>query len=148
MPQRTTSAKKAKRKIEGRRAGLPAIVRFNHFDPDYLALPSEEIRQLVFYITAHDGVEPFLRRMVVLLDSLFVGETREVARIARQSKDEAFVVLLAAMRRSVEEGRVFAARNTAFMAASYAYQNSLDYLCELLGYLDALRGEVNQSRRA
>ncbi|HVF50910.1 MAG TPA: hypothetical protein VNA19_12530 [Pyrinomonadaceae bacterium] len=131
------SKSKASSKKQGRElASVNILPRFN---PAHLALPEEEIRRLALIITTRDSVEPFVRRMVVLLDSLRAGETGEVARISRQSKDEAFVVLMSAMRRAVGEGRVFAARNTAFMAASYAYQNSLDYVCELLAYLNRLR---------
>lgn len=133
------SASKAKRKKPNAKRNLSSGKLFPRFDPDYLALPDEEIRRLALIITARDSVEPFVRRMVVLLDSLRAGDTGEVARVARQSKDEAFVVLMSAMQGAVKDGRVFAARNTAFMAASYAYQNSLDYVCELLAYLNRLR---------
>jgi hypothetical protein len=45
------------------------------------------------------------------------------------------------MSRAVEEERFAAAYLTAFLAAHYAYQNSLDYACALVGYMDDFRRE-------
>jgi len=47
--------------------------------------------------------------------------------------------LLSAVSRAAREGRRAAAYDTAFLAAHYAYQNSLDYLSELLRYLEQFR---------
>lgn len=129
-------SKKHRQAVERRRRALKAL---DKFDPDYLALPDEETRQLTLLITTRDGVEPFMRRMVVLLDGLKVGHTVKVMPFARLRKNPEFALLMAAMKNAVGEGRVYAARNTAFYAASYAYQNSLDYVCELMSYLDRLR---------
>jgi hypothetical protein len=57
-------------------------------------LPNEELRQLVLQTIYRDSVEPFARRMVVLLDSLKEGKTDALACVARQSADPAFVKLM------------------------------------------------------
>jgi hypothetical protein len=106
-------------------------------NPAILSL--DELRQLVFEITLRDSIEPFVWRMVILLDSLKVGLIDEVARAARQSKDPAFTRLMSAMSDAVEEGELVAARNTAFLAAGYAYQESLDYYWDLMRYLGRFR---------
>jgi hypothetical protein len=104
-----------------------------------MALPEDEIRRLVLQITAREDIELFVRRMVILMDALRVGRTSEVARVARQSKDPAFALLMSAMSVAVKDGRILAAHHTAFWAAHCAYSNSLDYLCKLMSYLDRLR---------
>ncbi|HJR08925.1 MAG TPA: hypothetical protein VJ842_16830 [Pyrinomonadaceae bacterium] len=40
---------------------------------------------------------------------------------------------------AVGEGRIVAVQNTTFLAASFAYQNSLDYVRELMNYLDRFK---------
>jgi hypothetical protein len=107
-------------------------------------LPLEELRQLVFEIILRDDIKPFLRRMVILLDSFKVGQINRLAEVARQSKDPAFIKLMSALSDAVQEGELIAARITVFLAASYAYQESLDYYWELMDYLDRFRQDENQ----
>ncbi|HEV2800003.1 MAG TPA: hypothetical protein VGW12_05890 [Pyrinomonadaceae bacterium] len=47
--------------------------------------------------------------------------------------------LLAPTAQAAGERRVVAVRNTAFLAASFAYQNSFDCARELLKYLDRFK---------
>jgi hypothetical protein len=109
-------------------------------------LPLEELRQLVFEIVLRDSIEPFVWRMIILLDSLKAGQTNEVARVAGQSKDPAFTRLMSAVFAAVEEGELVAAHITVFLAAGYAYQESLDYYWNLMSYLDRFREEAGQAR--
>jgi len=102
-------------------------------------LPLEELRQLVLQIILRDDIKPFLRQMVILLDSLKVGQVNRVAEVARQSNDPAFTKLIAALSAAVQEGELVAARITVFLAAGYAYQESLDYYWALRDYLDRFR---------
>jgi hypothetical protein len=108
-------------------------------DAAHLALPDEEIRRLVLRITAAGNIEPFVRRMVRFIDSLGTGRRVRVARVARRGANVDLVTLVSAMSRAVEEERLSAAYFTAFLAAHYAYQNSLDYACALVGYMDDFR---------
>lgn len=102
-------------------------------------LPLEELRQMVFQIILQDDIKPFLRRMVILLDSLKAGQTNRLAEVARQSKHPAFIKLMSLLSGAVQEGELVAAHITIFLAASYAHQESLDYYRELMNYLDGLR---------
>lgn len=111
----------------------------NDFDPDQFVLPLDEIRLLALIITTRDGAEPFIRKMVTLSESVKAGRTDAIARVARHSTDHALTELLAPMSQAAREGRVVAVGNTAFFAASFAYQNSLDYLRELMKYLDRFK---------
>ena len=88
---------------------------------------------------ARSGVEPFVRRMVTLLDDLKLGDGRRLARVAAHRRNPELRTLLSAMSGAVKEGRAMAAHHTAFYSAHCAYQNSLDYLRELLNYLDKFR---------
>ena len=108
-------------------------------NPANLALPADELRQLVLRIVCRDDVKTFVGRMVKLLDGLKAGCGGTLARVARQSEDRDFGRLVAALARVVKRGDVVAARETAFFAASYAYQNSLEYMLELMRYLDGFR---------
>ncbi|HEX8163377.1 MAG TPA: hypothetical protein VF538_16015 [Pyrinomonadaceae bacterium] len=109
-------------------------------------LPNEELRQLVFQTILRDSVEPFARRMVVLLDSLKEGKTDAVARVARRSADPAFVKLMSALSDAVREGELVAARITVFLAAGYAYQDTLDYFWDVMSYLDRFREDPDKRR--
>jgi hypothetical protein len=109
------------------------------FNPEHTALPDEEVQRLVARITLRGGVEPFVRLMVEISDDLKEGDGRRLARAARRRGDAEFAELMSAMSGAVREGRAMAAYHTAFYAASCAYQNSLDYLRALLGYLDGFR---------
>jgi hypothetical protein len=84
--------------------------------------------------------------MVILLDSLKAGQADEVARIASQSKDPAFTRLISVLSDAIEEGELVAARITIFLAAGYAYQESLDYYWDLMSYLGRLREDDKQER--
>jgi hypothetical protein len=107
-------------------------------------LPLKELRQLVFEIILRDDIEPFLRRMVILLDSLKVGQINMLAEMAHQSKDPAFIKLMSVLSDAVHRGELVAARNTIFLAVSYAYQESLAYYWVLMSYLDRFRQTENQ----
>jgi hypothetical protein len=102
-------------------------------------LPLDELRQLVVQIILRDRIEPFVQQMVALLDSLKTGQTGAVAKVAGQSIDPAFVKLMSALSEAVQEGELVGARNTALLAAGYAYQESLDYYRDLMSYLDRFR---------
>jgi hypothetical protein len=82
--------------------------------------------------------------MVVLLDSLKEGKTDEVARVARQSADPAFVKLMSALSDAVRDGEFVAARITVFLAAGYAYQETRDYFREVMSYLDRFREDADK----
>lgn len=120
-------------------AKLTKPIQINH-----AVLPNEELHQLVLKIILRDSVEPFVRRMVILLDSLKEGKTDEVARVTRQSADPAFVKLMSALSDAVREGELAAARITVFLAASYAYQETLDYFWDLMSYLDRVRNDTDK----
>ncbi len=107
-------------------------------------LPLEELRQLVFQIILRDSIEPFLRRMVILLDSLKEGQAEKVAQIACQSIDPPFVKLMSALSDAVEEGELVAARITVFLAAGYAYQETRDYYWDVMSYLDRFREDPHK----
>lgn len=111
----------------------------NDFDPDHLVLPLDEIRLLALIISTRDGAEPFIRKMVTLSESAKAGRADGVVRLARQSKDHTLTELLAPMAQAACEGRIVAVGNTAFFAASFAYQNSFDYVRELISYLDRFK---------
>ncbi|HYG08408.1 MAG TPA: hypothetical protein VD835_00405 [Pyrinomonadaceae bacterium] len=120
------------------RARMISILR-DAPDPDHLVLPLDEVRLLAMIISTRDGAEPFIRRMVRLSESLKAGRSGAAARLALHSTDHTLTQLLAPMSQAVGEGRIVAVRNTAFLAASFAYQNSLDYLRELINYLDKFK---------
>jgi hypothetical protein len=104
------------------------------------SLCNEELCQLVLKIT-HGGqkAKPFLRRMVILWDSLKTGETKEVVHFARQNKDPVFAKLIAPVLDSVSAGDLGTASTIVFLAAGFAYQNTLDYYLDLKDYLDRFR---------
>jgi hypothetical protein len=130
-------------KGEGQRQSEKARARMisllNDFDPEQFVLPLDEIRLLALIISTRDGTEPFIRKMVRLSESMKAGRADAIARLARQNKDHALAQLLAPMSQAAGEGRVVAVGNTAFFAASFAYQNSFDYLRELVKYLDGFK---------
>jgi hypothetical protein len=77
--------------------------------------------------------------MVILWDSLKTGETKEVVRFARQNKDPMFAKLIAPVLDSVGAGDLGTASIIVFLAAGFAYQNTLDYYLDLRSYLDRFR---------
>jgi hypothetical protein len=82
--------------------------------------------------------------MITLLDSLKAGQTGEVAKVAGQNTDPAFVKLISALSAATQEGELVGAHNTALLAAGYAYQESLDYYWDLINYLDRFREDANK----
>lgn len=133
------SEAKGRTKQQAERARAAMLSLLHDFDPNHLVLSHDEIRLLALIISTRDGVEPFVRRMVNLSESLKAGRAGAVARLARQSKDHTLTQLLAPMSQAFSEGRIVAVQNTTFLAASFAYQNSLDYVCELMNYLDRFK---------
>jgi hypothetical protein len=109
------------------------------FDPDHLALPEDEIRRLVVLTTTRYKIEPFVRQLIKLMDDLKAGQTHNIAKLARSGRDESRAILMAAISQAVGEGRTMAAYHTAFQAALYAYENSLDHLLAFHDYLDRFR---------
>lgn len=107
-------------------------------------LPLEELRQLVFEIILRGDIETFLRQMVILWDSFKAGQIDKLTQITSQSKDPAFAKLMSALSAAIQEGELVAARLTVFLAASYAYQEGLDYFWELTRYLDKFRQDNDQ----
>lgn len=132
------ATKTGKKKSAAKRRPRAAKPLFK-FNPEHTALPDEEVQWLVTRITTRGGVEPFARLMVKVIDDLRAGKSGRLAQAARRRGDAEFTELLSAMSDAVREGRAMAAYHTAFYAASCAYQNSLDYLRALLGYLDGFR---------
>jgi hypothetical protein len=113
-----------------------------------LVLPAAKVRRLVLQIILVEGVAPFVRRMVAVIDGLRAGHTLPLTRLARQSGNQPLAELLAPISRAARRGQVAEADETAFYAASYAYRNSLDYLLGLLSYLDGFRRmRARRSRR-
>lgn len=129
------SETKGRTKEQAGRARAAMLSLLNDFDPDHLVLSHDEIRLLALIISPRDGAQPFVRRMVSLSESLKAGRGDVVAGHARQSRDHTLTELLAPMAQAVGEGRLVAVQNTAFLAASFAYQNSFDYVRELMNYL-------------
>jgi hypothetical protein len=107
-------------------------------------LPIEELHQLVLQIILRNRIEPFARQMVTLLDSLKAGRMDEVVKVAGQSTHPAFVRLLSVLSEAVNEGELVRAHITVFLAAGYAYQESLDYYWDLMNYLDSFREDTHK----
>ena len=130
---------KAVKKKRGERCQRPASVRLSRFRVEPLALPEEELRWLVLRISSRESVEPFVRKMVRLRESLDAGRTGLAAQWARSSKDPSFARLMKAIAHEAQDGSFGVACSTALCAAGYAYQNSLDYLRDLLSYIDRFK---------
>lgn len=101
---------------------------------------NEELCQLITQIT-HGGQKSklFLRKMVILWDSLREKKTNKVIQYTRQTKDPSFAKLMAAISNSAGAGDVSAASAIVFLAAGFAYQYTLDYYLDLVSYLDRFR---------
>lgn len=106
---------------------------------EHLALPADEIRRLVFLTTTRYKIEPFVKQLTRLMDALKAEETANIAKLTRPGQDESRAILFAAIAKTVNEGRTTAAYHTAFQAALYAYENSLDHLLAFMEYLDRFR---------
>ena len=79
--------------------------------------------------------------MVILWDSLKAGQTNKVIQFS-QTKDPAFAKLMEAISESVTEGELGTASTIVFLAAGFAYQNTLDYYLDLTSYLDRFRSQT------
>ncbi len=104
-----------------------------------LALPEDEIRRLVVLTTTRYKIEPFVRQLIRLMDDLKAGQIHNIANLMRPGRDESRAILMAAISQAIGEGRTMAAYHTAFQAALYAYENTLDHLMAFHDYLDYLR---------
>jgi len=110
-----------------------------HFHSDQLALPEDEIRRLVVLSTTRYKIEPLVGHLIKLMDELKAGHTYEIAKLTKPGRDESRGILLAAIAKTVNDGRTMAAYHTAYQAALYAYENTLDHLLAFHDYLDYLR---------
>src|ERR1041384_6348581 len=142
----TKMNKQAKQQQRSNRRRQKARESLNLFG-GALALPEEELRRLVFQITSRESVEPFVRRMMRLVDSLQAGRTKPLMRLAAHKHEPASARLLAAMAGEARDGSIVVARNTALWAAGCAYQNSLDYFFDLLSYLGHFRSKHDHRKR-
>ena len=140
-------ATKANKKKRAGRAGRRAVKRSGGFGVGALAMPEAELRLLVFNITARESVEPFVRRMVRLVDSLEAGRTRPLSQMLKRSLNPQDTRLLSALAAEAQSGSIVVARNTALWAAGCAYQNSLAYLFDLLHYLGHFRSTGRRPAR-
>lgn len=104
-----------------------------------LALPEDEIRRLVVLTTTRYRIEPFVKQLVRLMDELKAEQTHNIAKPTRPGRDESRAMLFAAIEKTVNEGRTIAAYHTAYQAALYAYENTLDHLMAFHEYLDYFR---------
>ena len=109
------------------------------FNPDQLALPEDEIRRLVLLTTVRYKIEPFVKQLIRLMDALKGGETNNIAKLTRPGRDSSRAILFAAIAKTVNEGGTMAAYHTAYQAALYAYENSLDHLLAFHEYVGCLR---------
>jgi len=104
-----------------------------------LALPESEIRTLVVLTTTRYEIEPFIKQLIRLMDDLKAGQTNNVAKLTRAGRDGSRATLFAAIEKTANEGRTMAAYYTAYQAALYAYENTLDHLLAFHDYVDCLR---------
>lgn len=111
--------------------------RISELEP--LALPEDEIRRLVVLTTTRYKIEPFVRQLIRLMDDLKFGQTKNIAELTRPGRDKSRAILLAALAKTANEGRTMVAYHTAYQAALYAYENTLDHLMAFHEYLDCLR---------
>jgi hypothetical protein len=115
------------------------------FRCDHLALPQDKIRRLVAGSTTRYSIEPFVKQMVRVMDNLKAGRTRRVATLTVSRRDQSRATLIAAISNAAREGNTIAAHETAFMAALYAYENSLDHLRAFLEYLDGFKEPASRN---
>ena len=133
----TTHQVRKKRQAGGeRRSPAKQLRRPN---PERLALPQDEIRLLVARSTTRYKIEPFVRPMVRVMDDLKAGRIRKAARLTVSSRDQSRAILITVISKAAREGKTLAAHETAFLAALYAYENSLDHLRAFLGYPSGFR---------
>jgi len=77
--------------------------------------------------------------MVRVMDNIKAGRVQRVTRLTASRRDQSRAMLITAIANAAREGKTLAAHETAFLAALYAYENSLDHLRAFLGYLDGFR---------
>jgi hypothetical protein len=117
------------------------------FNPDHLALPQKEIRRLAVNSTTSYKIEPFVRQMIRVMDNIKAGRIPTVVRLSVSKRDPSRAILIKAISNAAREGRTMAAHETAFLAALYAYENSLNHLRVFLRYLDGFRNETARRKR-
>lgn len=88
--------------------------------------------------TTRYKIEPFVRQLIKLMDDLKTGQ-HNIAKLTSPGRDESCAILLAAIAKTVNDGRTMAAYHTAYQATLYAYENTLDHLMAFHDYLDYLR---------
>src|SRR5258708_35106663 len=111
-----------------------------------LTLPEDKIRRLVLRTTSRYKIEPFVRQLVTVMDHLKAGRAKNVARMRTSRRDQSRKILIGAIAKAAKEGRTMAAYHTAFQAALYAYENSLDHLLAFHDYLDGSRDKHPRKR--
>lgn len=77
--------------------------------------------------------------MVRVMENIKAGRIRRVATLRVSQRDRSPAALITAIANAAKGGRGMAAHETAFLAALYAYQNSLDHLRAFLDYLAPFR---------
>lgn len=142
MPTRQVS----KKRQPGRERPSPAKPA-RGFNSDDLTLPQKKIRQLVVNSTTSYKIEPFVRQMIRVMDNIKAGQIRKVATLSLSRRDQSRAALITAISNAVRKGNTLEAHETAFMAALYAYENSLDHLRAFLRYLDGLRKKTTRRKR-
>ena len=85
--------------------------------------------------TTRYKIEPFVRQLVRLIDDLKSGQSHNIAKLTRPGRDQSRALLFAAIAKTVNEGRTVAGYHTAFQAALYAYENTLDHLMAFHEYV-------------
>jgi hypothetical protein len=78
----------------------------------------------------------FVGWMLQVIDDLKTGRSEAVKKVRRMSRDGRFVAMMKAIDQAVTEGRSTNAYHTAYAAALYAYQESIDHLRYFHPYLD------------
>ena len=116
------------------------------FDHEHPALPQPEIRRLVICSTTRYKIEPFVRQMVRIMDNIRAGQIQRVVTLNVSKRDRSRAALITAISNAAREGRSMAAHETAFLAALYAYENSLNHLRAFLGYLDGFKKRRHRQR--
>jgi|SRR5882724_732890 len=137
---------KNRKKVDSR-PKRPVSRTSRSFNPDHLALPQDEIRRLAVNSTTNHKIEPFVRQMVRVMNNIKASQIRRVATLRVSKRDQSRAILITAISNAAREGRTMAAHETAFLAALYAYENSLDHLRAFLRYLDDFRKPVSRRGR-
>jgi len=73
------------------------------------------------------------------MENIKAGRIRRVATLNVSKRDQSRAALIKAIANAAREGRAMAAHETAFLAALYAYENSLDHLRAFLCVLGAVQ---------